>query len=66
MNGGRTQVAPGNVAADSQSPYGQRKNGSMFPIDRYHGLLKAAPDAMAMVNRGGEIALADIQMEKQC
>jgi diguanylate cyclase (GGDEF)-like protein/PAS domain S-box-containing protein len=58
------QAAPGNAGDRYSESVRERNNGSEFLIDRYHGLLEAAPDAMVIVNQGGEIMLLNVQAEK--
>jgi diguanylate cyclase (GGDEF)-like protein/PAS domain S-box-containing protein len=58
----------------SQDPNGQLLGFSVVSRDlseskeseaRYRGLLEAAPDAMVVVDQGGEIVLLNVQAEKQ-
>jgi len=64
MNADGAQVAPGNAGGGYSESMPGRKNGSEFLIDRYRGLLEAAPDAMVIVNQGGRIMVLNVQAEK--
>jgi diguanylate cyclase (GGDEF)-like protein/PAS domain S-box-containing protein len=71
-NGSRFPVHTSYTAA--RDPTGQLRGFSVISRDlseskeseaRYRGLLEAAPDAMVVVNQGGEIVLLNVQAEKQ-
>jgi PAS domain-containing protein len=49
--------------AKAESVGRQRSGGSEFPLDKYNDLMEAAPDAMVIVNQGGEIVLLNLQAE---
>src|ERR1700683_4144090 len=71
-NGSRVMVQASYTAA--RDPNGELRGFSVISRDlseskeseaRYRGLLEAAPDAMVVVNQGGEIVLLNVQAEKQ-
>jgi PAS domain S-box-containing protein len=71
-DGTRFQVRT-NLTA-SRDPAGNLRGFSVISRDltenkesdtKYRGLLEAAPDAMVVVNQGGEIVLLNVQAEKQ-
>src|SRR6202041_2447111 len=60
--------------AASRDPAGNLRGFSVISRDltestesgaKYRGLMEAAPDAMVVVNQGGEIVLLNVQAEKQ-
>ena len=53
------QVAPGNRSADAQRPYGWRRDGSEFPIDRDRGLMNRTLLVATIVGITVLIALLD-------